>query len=723
MKKLICIFSAIVSFSCFSSYTSLSWKLKTLNRTNSSEERSLLESKIRELIKETDFSVIQRFDTQYVLEDIFSKINRFDDVDNIYSLMFEKIVNSGVDLYSLEVSRDDKPILISAFSSCNEKVIDHASMSVLDFSKPVINDAAKPSENSFGLSSAWAKRDYFLFPAVYQSSRTCRTDKQVSFRNNLLKKMMFNDGKPLLKYGAFTELSKFLHGELLDYYISSVLVDSESLRDNPLPFFDTMIYEKNSFVKILRFVKKYNIDLRKYYTDNTDKLERFVRYSKDLIKVTSLLQYLVEGSSDYKLTSNVFSALLYRDRVKWVKGNKALFFKYKDLIDLFIENNPELLSKELRSSAIYVSDMSLKIYLISKFPGLFDYKLYTEQVLLSAVDLGLPFPAVKKVVDSGFDVNYVGDYRKTLLHYAVLSNDVSMVEYLINKKAKVNVFDYDGNSPISLAKSIKMIKFFTKHGHRISLQNRIDVYSFGHSSSIVGISDVEVESMATGFSLVHRISSSDDVGLLKHIGNENKKLLTFRDGLGKKPSHYAAAFGRLENLKFLSEFDNFKGKDNEGRNIIFYAVRSNSLDTLKYLVDKGISPFEKDKEGMSAYDLVSEMAQVNVEIKDYLKSLIASGDVIQDFAGAADLIFEVILSSDIESAREYLILNNGLINHKDIFGSTPLIIAVNNSDFNMVRLLITFGADRNIKDDFGMNAQDHASDLGLLEIAQYLDRY
>jgi ankyrin repeat protein len=63
-----------------------------------------------------------------------------------------------------------------------------------------------------------------------------------------------------------------------------------------------------------------------------------------------------------------------------------------------------------------------------------------------------PLDAIKLFVESGADVNDVNDTGNTALHYAAQTGSTRIVEFLASKGAKLDVQNYQGKTPLDLAK-------------------------------------------------------------------------------------------------------------------------------------------------------------------------------------------------------------------------------------------------------------------------------
>lgn len=64
-----------------------------------------------------------------------------------------------------------------------------------------------------------------------------------------------------------------------------------------------------------------------------------------------------------------------------------------------------------------------------------------------------PLDAVKTLLDAGAEIDTQNDLGNTALHYAALTGATRIVEYLVGKGAKLDVYNYAGQTPVDLARS------------------------------------------------------------------------------------------------------------------------------------------------------------------------------------------------------------------------------------------------------------------------------
>jgi ankyrin repeat protein len=75
-----------------------------------------------------------------------------------------------------------------------------------------------------------------------------------------------------------------------------------------------------------------------------------------------------------------------------------------------------------------------------------------EEDLVPKADRADPLDAIKLFVDSGADVNAVNDAGNTAMHYAAQTGSTRIVEFLASKGAKLDIENYQGKTPLDLAR-------------------------------------------------------------------------------------------------------------------------------------------------------------------------------------------------------------------------------------------------------------------------------
>ncbi len=326
--------------------------------------------------------------------------------------------------------------------------------------------------------------------------------------------------------------------------------------------------------------------------------------------------------------------------------------------------------------------------------------------------------------------------KKTLLHKMIEDNKPLSVKWLLDNHANPYIED-----------SLNIPAFFTFANHtkteqmlKIFVQYNID---FNYKST-------------NGRTVLQDIVLNGDVNLAKKILNHIKNPFSL-DEYGKNILFDAIASGSKDMIDLVFGLSNINlNIQNKAKESLLHFAKDGNLDIIEFLLVKGVSPTLQDlndkniifylSQRMEDTVVVSEISKIsklidlalrsedaiNQKNQDgetlllgFLKNLnkplgqynqkkmlsqlietfIQSGVDIneQDNEGNSPLLIAVE-KNDLETVQ--LLVDNGAdVNMKNKDGSTPLSIAVMKGDksyFDMIKLLLAFEADPNIKDSKGL---------------------
>ncbi|XP_018564508.1 uncharacterized protein LOC108905920 [Anoplophora glabripennis] len=178
--------------------------------------------------------------------------------------------------------------------------------------------------------------------------------------------------------------------------------------------------------------------------------------------------------------------------------------------------------------------------------------------------------------------------------------------------------------------------------------------------------------------------------------------------LGNTPLHVATIFCFSDILKCLVERDSANDKDdivdfnvrnNEGHTALYFAVESNTLDTVKYLVEKGADVTTSDIRGRTPLHIA--VHECNLKTVAYLVTHGADVNV-RDNKGHTPL-YVAAVSCELD-AVEYLVGHGANVNIGDHKGRTPLHVAVDRCKMDVVEYLIACGANCHVRNKDGHTA-------------------
>ena len=140
--------------------------------------------------------------------------------------------------------------------------------------------------------------------------------------------------------------------------------------------------------------------------------------------------------------------------------------------------------------------------------------------------------------------------------------------------------------------------------------------------------------------------------------------------------------GNIDELKKIyNDSEHRSYRDIQGYTLLMLAADAGSTECIQYILDAGHSPNERLDDGMSAL---------------WIGVSAGYGEVVD------------------------ILINHGAdLNAKgDREAMTPLMVAVSNSDIEMIIKLIGRGADRRLQDKSGNEAKSYTSDLEILKLLQ-----
>lgn len=177
----------------------------------------------------------------------------------------------------------------------------------------------------------------------------------------------------------------------------------------------------------------------------------------------------------------------------------------------------------------------------------------------------------------------------------------------------------------------------------------------------------------------------------------------------------AAAGGHHEILDLLvAKGADLLINDKDGDNTMSYAIARHRPETVRYLIDHGVSPNIPINKDLSP--LLVSVVRGEDEIAEIL--LEKGADTSFTHAGATPLLLAVE-RGDIEMITR-LLRYNAPVNATDKKGITPLMAAAAQGSEASADLLLKAGADKTLRDKNGHTAADWAQGSGHLELARRL---
>jgi len=289
--------------------------------------------------------------------------------------------------------------------------------------------------------------------------------------------------------------------------------------------------------------------------------------------------------------------------------------------------------------------------------------------------------------------------KKTLLHKMIEDNKPLSVKWLLDNHANPYIED-----------SLNIPAFFTFANHtkteqmlKILVQYNID---FNYKSS-------------NGRTVLQDIVLNGDILLVKKILPYIKNPFSL-DGYGKNILYDAIASGSKEMLELVFSLPNidFNIQSNAKESLLHFAKDGN-LDIIEFLLRKGVSPTLQDLDDKNIIFYLSqriEESKLQSEIEKISKLIdlaLSAEDAINQKNQDGETLLLGFLKNLNKPLGQYnqkkmlsqlieTFIQSGVdINEQDNEGNTPLLVAVEKNDLETVQLLIENGADVNLRNQEG----------------------
>ncbi|XP_028131929.1 uncharacterized protein LOC114327487 [Diabrotica virgifera virgifera] len=358
-------------------------------------------------------------------------------------------------------------------------------------------------------------------------------------------------------------------------------------------------------------------------------------------------------------------------------------------------------------------------------------------------------------------INDITNNGRTPLHLAIQGNKPSTVKLLLKKGASIAVKDKNGKTPLALA----IQEDYTNIVQMIEqIQSDLDeelltAVQDGNLNKVEGLVSQNANVNTTdiySWTPLHWAAFKDRLEIARfliekgadinaadkgpygkrpiHVAaeNNNKDIIEFflgkkagindTDKQGYTPLHYAAWRGRLEVTQLLVDRKaNINAADTStaGKKPIHVAAENNNENIIGFLLSKGVSIDDADKNGRTPLHYAAEFDQFEVA-----KFLIEKGADINaaDTSTTGEKPIHVAAENNSKNIIEFLISKGVSVNDTDKDGRTPLYWASWNGHVDVVKYLIGKGADINAKDKDGRKPLDVAKDKEQGDIVTYLQQ-
>uniref|UniRef100_A0A8D0C5L2 Transient receptor potential cation channel subfamily A member 1 n=1 Tax=Salvator merianae TaxID=96440 RepID=A0A8D0C5L2_SALMN len=319
----------------------------------------------------------------------------------------------------------------------------------------------------------------------------------------------------------------------------------------------------------------------------------------------------------------------------------------------------------------------------------------------------------------------VDDLNATPLHHAAGGGQLELMQMIMDDSSAeaLNVTDSSGNTPLHWAtkkRQAESVKFLLSRGANPNILN----------SNMMAPLHLAVQSLHNELVKIFVEHSATDVNLEGEGGNtpilvacykdnpEALKLLIENGGkickansLGSMPVHAAAFSGakpcmeilmkKGEELGYSSE--NHINFTNNGKcSPLHLAVQSGDLEMIKMCIEYGAQIDLKQSDKCTALHFAATQGATEI-LKLMMSSYSGDDPIIDALDGNKETLLHRTALFDHYELAEYLISMGAKIDSVDIEGRTPLLLATSCASWKIVNLLLSKGANVELKDHLGRN--------------------
>ena len=300
-------------------------------------------------------------------------------------------------------------------------------------------------------------------------------------------------------------------------------------------------------------------------------------------------------------------------------------------------------------------------------------------------------------VSKGIDINSVDNNSNGIFCYATKNGNINLLKTLIDLGVS-----HDNNNAVIFASQ-------GTRGHT----NKKPVYEFLESIDLK-INTIDSENNNPLHALSYR---NKDLELLSFFIDKGVDVNKPNND-GNTPFMNASYLNSLEVIKkFPQTISDINLKNKDGQTALSRALQRNNADVVAYLIEKGADTNVKDKDGnnLNYYLFKSFSTKKMEDFNKKVKMLQEKGlSLLENQANGNTLLHLAIEANDVDRIK-YAISKEVDINIKNNEGLAALhLAAMKSKDDSILKLLISNGANTNIKTDFDESVYDLAKENELL---------
>ncbi|KAM9198587.1 transient receptor potential cation channel subfamily A member 1 [Dugong dugon] len=293
--------------------------------------------------------------------------------------------------------------------------------------------------------------------------------------------------------------------------------------------------------------------------------------------------------------------------------------------------------------------------------------------------------------DSCCDVlNLMDNYGNTPLHWATEKNQVESVKFLLRRGANPNLRNNSMMAPLHVAVQCchdEVVKVLTEHrSTNINLGGEN-----GNTAVIIACSKDNSEALQILFSKGAKPCIPNKWGCFpihQAVFSGAKKCMEIVLKYGEEHGH-----SRQCHINFVD-----KGKHSP----LHMAVQSGDLEMIKMCLDNGAKIDLQEKGKCTALHFAATQGAMEI-VKLMISFYSGDSDIVNAVDGNQETLLHRVSLFDHYELADYLISMGADINSIDSEGRSPLLLATASASWNIVNLLLSKGAQVDVKDHLGRN--------------------
>ena len=327
------------------------------------------------------------------------------------------------------------------------------------------------------------------------------------------------------------------------------------------------------------------------------------------------------------------------------------------------------------------------------------------------------------------DLNHSG--ANALLLAAPSDTDFKLIDYFTSKGLDLNSTDHNGNgiyNYVAKTGNLELLQKLSNKGVKGNNQafifasqgtrgktNGIHVYKFLESNGL----NPKVKTKEGVTPLHNAAARSKDIEVINYLlANGNDVNAVDKDG--NTPFLNAVSRNNIEVIaSLLQHVKDINHKNKKGQTALVLATSYNDVDVVKLLTSKGAKVNVEDNNGnnLNYYLIEAFNAKKPKDFAIKLEFLKSKGlDISKKQKNGNTLLHLAVNKQNLDLIKQVVNLKVADVNAINNDGNTALhLAAMSSKDEKIITYLLSIGADKTIKTEFGESAYDLASENELLE--------